>query len=133
MSQQVLDKLQEKQLKKDLPEFNVGDTISVHTRIIEGDKERVQVFTGTVIGRSGKGLSETVNIHRVAFNVGMERVFYLHSPRIAQIEVVREGQARRAKLYYLRGTKGKKARVKGRVFSKKKSEKPVKTENTSSN
>lgn len=120
MSQQVLDKLQEAQLKKDIPQFRVGDTVSVHTRIKEGGKERTQVFTGTVIGRSGKGLSETFKIHRIAFNVGMERVFYLHSPRIDKIEVVREGKVRQAKLYYLRGAKGKKARVRGRITSNKK-------------
>ncbi len=108
-------KLESKQLKKDPGTFSIGDTIRVHTRIIEGEKERTQIFTGTVIARKGTGLSETFSVHRVAYGEGMERVFLLHSPRISKIEIVKEGQVRRAKLYYLRGTSGKKAKVKGRV------------------
>lgn len=111
----VIRKLEQQQLKNDIPAFRVGDTVAVHTRIIEGDKERVQIYTGTVIARKGCGISETFSVHRVAYGGGMERVFILHSPRIAKIEVVREGDARQAKLYYLRGTTGKKARVKSRV------------------
>lgn len=111
----VIQKLEKKQLKKGAGNFNVGDTIRIHTRIIEGEKERTQVFTGTVIARKGRGLSETFSVHRVAYGEGMERVFPLHSPRISKIEVVKEGQVRRSKLYYLRGTSGKKAKVKGRV------------------
>lgn len=114
----LLMKLESEQLKSDIPVFHVGDTISVHTRIIEGDKERIQVFTGTVMGRSGTGLSETVTLHRVAYGEGMERVFLIHSPRIAKIEVMQEGDVRRAKLYYLKGKSGKKARVKQRVVSR---------------
>lgn len=109
----VIEKLEAEYLKSDIPEFRVGDTISVHTRIIEGSKERVQVFTGTVIARKGNGLSETLTLHRVAYGQGMERVFLLHSPRIAKLEVVKRGKVRRSKLYYLRGQQGKKARVQG--------------------
>lgn len=108
-------KLESKHTKKDIPYFRVGDTVRVHTRIIEGEKERVQVFMGTVIARTGSGLSETVSLHRVAYGEGMERVFPIHSPRIAKIEVVKEGKVRRAKLYYLRGTSGKKSKVRGLV------------------
>jgi large subunit ribosomal protein L19 len=111
----LINKLESQQLKKNIPSFHVGDTIKVHTRIIEGDKERVQVFTGTVIARKGSGLSETFSVHRVAYGEGMERVFMLHSPRIAKIEVTKEGVVRRSKLYYLRGTSGKAAKVKGRM------------------
>lgn len=112
---QIIQKLEEKQLKKDLPDFRVGDTVRVHTRIIEGDKERIQMFMGTVIARKGTGLGETFSVHRVAYGEGMERVFPLHSPRIAEIEVMREGDVRRSKLYYLRGTSGKKAKVKSKI------------------
>lgn len=111
----VIQKLEKKQLKQQVPQFHVGDTIRIHTRIIEGEKERIQVFTGTVIARKGTGLSETFSVHRVAYGEGMERVFPLHSPRIAKIEVIKEGDVRRGKLYYLRGTSGKASKVKGRV------------------
>ncbi len=115
----VVQRLEKSQLKNDIPDFRVGDTVKVHTRIIEGEKERVQVFMGTVIARCGSGLSETFSIHRVAYGEGMERVFVLHSPRIAKIEVMKEGRVRRAKLYYLRGTSGKKSKVRGRVTARK--------------
>lgn len=118
----VLEKVESAQLKKEIPEFHVGDTVSVHIKIIEGNKERTQIFTGTVIARKGKGLSETFSIHRVAYGEGMERVFLLHSPRVVQIEVKKEGDVRRSKLYHLRGTSGKAARVKGRVVSRSKKE-----------
>lgn len=111
----VIQKLEQQQLKKNVPTFNVGDTVRVHTRIIEGEKERVQIFTGTVIARKGTGISETFSVHRVAYGEGMERVFPLHSTRIAKIEVIKEGKVRRGKLYYLRGTSGKAAKVKGRI------------------
>jgi len=116
----VIAKLESEQLKKDIPSFRIGDTIRVHTRIIEGEKERIQIFTGTVIARKGSGLSETFSLYRVAYGEGMERVFPLHSPRIAKLEVVKEGQVRRAKLYYLRGTSGKASKVKGRVGNRSK-------------
>lgn len=111
----VIQKLESKQLKKNITPFRIGDTVRVHIRIIEGEKERIQVFTGTVIARKGGGLSETFSVHRVAYGEGMERVFLLHSPRIAKIEVTKEGVVRRSKLYYLRGTSGKAAKVKGRI------------------
>lgn len=113
----LISKIESAQLKKDIPNFRIGDTIRVHTRIIEGEKERVQIFTGTVIARKGSGLSETFSLHRVAYGEGMERVFPINSPRIAKIELIKEGHVRRAKLYYLRGTSGKKSKVKGRIGS----------------
>lgn len=114
----LLEEIETSQLKQDIPHFNVGDTIKVHIRIIEGDKERIQTFTGTVIARKGSGLSETFSLYRVAYGSGMERVFSLHSPRIAKIEVMRQGKVRRAKLYYLRGTAGKAAKVKEKIGRK---------------
>lgn len=120
MSQNALiEQIEAEQLKKDIPHFNVGDTIKVHVRIIEGEKERIQVFTGTVIARKGSGLSETFSMYRIAYGTRMERVFSLHSPRIATIEVVRSGKVRRAKLYYLRGATGKAAKVKEKIGVKK--------------
>lgn len=112
-------KLESKYLKKDIPVFRVGDTVRVQTRIIEGDKERLQMFVGTVIGRNGTGLSETISLHRVAYGEGMERVFPIHSPKINKIELVKAGKARRSKLYYLRGTSGKAAKVKGHWGAKR--------------
>lgn len=114
----AIEKLEQNQLKENIPSFRVGDTVRLHLRIIEGEKERVQMFTGTVIARKGTGLSETFSVHRVAYNEGMERVFLLHSPRIAKIEVMKLGDVRRSKLYYLRGTSGKKAKVKSRRGTK---------------
>lgn len=111
----ILQQLESKSLKTDIPDFRIGDTVRVHTRIIEGQKERIQMFTGTVIAKKGSGLSETFSLHRVAYGEGMERVFPLHSPRIAMIEIMKEGKVRRAKLYYLRGTSGKASKVKGRL------------------
>ncbi|MCB1116101.1 MAG: 50S ribosomal protein L19 [Chlamydiia bacterium] len=115
----LIEQIEAEQLKKDVPPFNVGDTIKVHIRIIEGEKERVQVFTGTVIAKKGSGLSETFSMYRIAYGTRMERVFSLHSPRIAKIEVVRSGKVRRAKLYYLRGAAGKAAKVKEKIGVKK--------------
>lgn len=115
----IIQKLESAQLTSVYSEFKVGDTVRVHTRIIEGEKERVQVFMGTVIARKGSGLSETFSVHRVAYGEGMERVFILNSPRIAKIEVVKEGDVRRGKLYYLRGTSGKASKVKSRHGRKK--------------
>lgn len=121
MSRTVLiEKVEEMQMSQNLPAFSIGDTISVHIRIVEGGKERVQVFTGTVIARRGTGLSETFAMHRVAYGEGMERVFVLHSPRISKIELVKRGRVRRAKLYYLRGTSGKKAKVRNLLGAKTK-------------
>ncbi|MCX6640077.1 MAG: 50S ribosomal protein L19 [bacterium] len=100
------------QLKTDLPEFKAGDTIKVHVRVIEGDKERIQVFQGTVLQRSGAGINEMFTVRKISAGVGVERIFPLHSPRIAQIETLRRGKVRRAKLYYLSDLHGKAARIK---------------------
>jgi large subunit ribosomal protein L19 len=108
----VIQELEELYLKTDVAKFNVGDTIKVNTRIVEGDKERLQAFTGTVIAKKGAGVSETFTLYRTAYGSCMDKVFLLHSPRISSIEVVRPGKVRRAKLNYLRGKSGKKAKVK---------------------
>jgi large subunit ribosomal protein L19 len=112
---QVIQEIEAQQLKNNIPEFKVGDTISVHQRIIEGDKERIQIFTGTVIARRGGGLSETVALYRFSYGAGIERVYLLHSPKIAKIEVVRSGKVRKSKLYYLRGTSGKASKLKEHI------------------
>ena len=100
------------QLRTDIPEFRAGDTLTVHVRVIEGDKERVQVFQGVCIKRKGGGINETFTVRKISNGVGVERIFPLHSPRLAKIEVARRGRIRRAKLYYLRDLKGKAARIK---------------------
>jgi large subunit ribosomal protein L19 len=115
----VIEKLEKKQLKRNVGDFRIGDTIRVHLRIVEGEKERIQIFTGTVIARKGTGASETFSVHRVAYGEGMERVFPLHSPGIVKIEVMKEGHVRRSKLYYLRGTSGKASKVKGRLGARR--------------
>jgi large subunit ribosomal protein L19 len=99
-------------LRKDIPTFSPGDTINVWVRVIEGEKERLQAFQGTVIGRKGGNLDETFTVRKISMGVGVERVFPLHSPSVARIEVLRRGRVRRAKLTYLRALKGKKARIK---------------------
>ena len=101
----------EKQLKSDFPDFSVGDTLDVHVRIIEGDKERVQVYQGVLIGMKGRGVNTTITVRRIVANEGVERIFPLHSPRLAKVEVVRRGDARRAKLYFLRDRVGKSRRL----------------------
>ncbi len=125
MNRMIKEELEKEQLKEAVPEFCVGDTLRISTRIIEGEKERVQVVQGTVIARKGSGLSETFSIHRISYGEGMERVFYLHSPRISNIEVVKRGDVRRAKLYYLRGTSGKAAKVKEKMGKRVKNKPPV--------
>jgi len=116
---QLIEEIESEQLKKDIPSFRIGDTVTVHTRIVEGEKERIQMFTGTVIARKGKGLSETFSLYRVSYGAGMERVFMIHSPRIAKIEIVRSGKVRKAKLYYLRGASGKASKVKEQLGTSK--------------
>ncbi|HOW85554.1 MAG TPA: 50S ribosomal protein L19 [Candidatus Aminicenantes bacterium] len=108
----LINAVEDKQIKKDLTPFNVGDTVKVHVIIREGDKERIQVFRGDVIAKRGGGLKETFTVRKVSFGVGVERIFPLHSKMIKQIEVVRKASVRRAKLYYLRDLKGKAARLK---------------------
>lgn len=105
----IIQKIESEQLKSETTPFQVGDTIKVHTRVVEGDKERIQIYSGIVIGRKGVGLNENFTVRRVSYGEGVERVFPLHSPRIAKIEVERRGAVRRAKLNYLRSRKGKSA------------------------
>ncbi len=108
----IISAVEDKQLKKDLTPFNVGDTVKVHVIIREGDKERIQIFRGDVIAKRGGGVKATFTVRKVSFGVGVERVFPLHSKMIKTIEVVRKASVRRAKLYYLRDLKGKAARLK---------------------
>ncbi|MBQ3076009.1 MAG: 50S ribosomal protein L19 [Clostridia bacterium] len=100
------------QLKKEVPQFNVGDTVRVHNKIVEGTRERIQLFEGTVIAKKNGGISETFTVRRISYGVGVEKTFPLHSPRVEKVEVVRAGKVRRAKLYYLRDRVGKAAKVK---------------------
>jgi large subunit ribosomal protein L19 len=108
------DLIEQSYLRNDIPEFRPGDTVRVHVRVVEGSRERVQVFQGVVIGRQHGGLRETFTVRKISFGVGVERTFPLHSPSIAKLEVVSRGQVRRAKLYYLRELRGKKARIRER-------------------
>ena len=105
----LIDAIEKEQLKPDRDQFSVGDSVRVHTRVVEGDKERIQIFTGIVIGRKGRGLNETFTVRRISYGSGVERVFPTHSPRIAKVEIEKQGTARRAKLNYLRSRKGKQA------------------------
>jgi large subunit ribosomal protein L19 len=111
MSQQILKAVEASSLKQEVPQFQIGDTVDVHTRIVEGDKERIQVFSGTVIMRKGSGINETFTVRRIVNNEGVERVFPLHSPFIAKVVSKRSGETRRAKLYYLRDRVGKAVRL----------------------
>ncbi len=104
--------IEQDQFKENIPDFNPGDTVKVHVKVVEGSRERIQVFEGVVIRRRGGGLSETFTVRRVSYGVGVERTFPLHSPRIDKIEVTRRGRVRRARLYYLRKLRGKAARIK---------------------
>ena len=114
MSQQIMDLVNQGSLKSEAPEFEIGDTVDVHTKILEGDKERVQVFSGTVIARSGAGPSEMFTVRRIVAGEGVERKFPIHSPRIVKVEVKRRSVVRRAKLYFLRDRVGKAVRLKER-------------------
>jgi large subunit ribosomal protein L19 len=114
MSQQIIAKVEEKHLKAEPPQFEIGDTVDVHTRILEGDKERIQVYSGVVIARSGSGTREMFTVRRIVQGEGVERKFPLHSPRIAKVEVKRHGVVRRAKLYFLRDRIGKATKLKER-------------------
>jgi len=105
----IIATIEKEQFKTQIPTFRVGDSVRVHTRVVEGDKERIQIFAGIVIGRKGRGLNETFTVRRISYGEGVERVFPMHSPRIAKVEVEKEGRARRAKLNYLRTRKGKEA------------------------
>jgi len=109
MNQALLDKIEKEQYRKDDASFNVGDSVRVHTRVVEGEKERIQIFAGVVIGRRGHGLNESFTVRRISYGEGVERVFPVHSPRVDKIEVERKGEVRRAKLTYLRKRIGKSA------------------------
>jgi len=108
----ILDSVDAASLKDNIPDFRAGDNVKVHVNIVEGTRARIQVFQGVVIGRSGEGVRETFTVRKVSFQVGVERTFPVHSPIIDHIEVVTRGDVRRAKLYYLRGLRGKKAKIK---------------------
>ena len=131
MSQALLQEVEKSQIKTDLPVVAVGDTVDVHVRIIEGAKERIQVFSGVVIKIAGGGATETMTVRRIVANEGVERIFPLHSPRVSKIEIKRHGDVRRAKLYFLRDRVGKKRRLRdrrrglGKVAKKEKAPKKV--------
>ena len=110
----LLHQVTANQLKSDNPDFRAGDTLAVHVRVIEGDKERIQIFEGVCIKLRGAGINRTFTVRKISHGVGVERIFPLHSPRIAKIELKRQGKVRRAKLYYLRDLRGKAARIKER-------------------
>lgn len=108
----IVQTITQEQLRKDLPNFRPGDTLKVHVKVIEGSRERIQLFEGVVIKRRGGGISETFTVRKISYGVGVERTFPLHSPKIDKIDVARRGKVRRAKLYYLRELRGKAARIK---------------------
>ena len=108
----IIDAINQENLKSTIPQFNVGDTVKVMVKVIEGDRERLQAFEGVCIARKHGGISETFTVRRISFGVGVEKTFPIHSPKVADIQVVRRGRVRRAKLYYLRARTGKAARVK---------------------
>ena len=112
----IIRAIEEQQKKQDIPEFNVGDTVKVHYRIPEGNRERIQVFQGDVIRRHGHTSRETFTVRKISFSIGVERTFPVHSPKIDKIEVVRRGDVRRAKLYYLRDKVGKAAKIKEKAY-----------------
>ncbi|MDK7187168.1 50S ribosomal protein L19 [Facklamia hominis] len=113
---QLIEKITAGQLRSDIPDFRPGDSVKVHALIVEGERERVQIFEGLVIKRRGAGISETYTVRKISNGVGVERTFPVHSPRVAKIEVTRKGKVRRAKLYYIRALSGKAARIKERGF-----------------
>lgn len=112
MSISLIDSINAGQLRSDIPEFRAGDTVRVHAKVVEGTRERIQMFEGVVIARKGSGISETYTVRKISNGVGVERIFPLHTPRVEKIEVIRHGRVRRAKLYYLRALQGKAARIK---------------------
>ena len=119
MRNAIIDAIEKAQIKTDLPELSIGDTVDVHTRILEGEKERIQIFSGVIIARNGSGTREMFTVRRIVAGQGVERKFPLHSPRVAKIEVKRSGRVRRAKLYYLRERSGKATRLKEQRFERK--------------
>lgn len=119
---EVVQQLEQEHLRHDVPEFRAGDTVKVHVRVIEGNKERIQIFQGVVIARRGGGTRETFTVRKISGGIGVERIFPIHSPVLDKIEVVRRGKVRRAKLYYLRDLRGKAARI-----SERRDERPTET------
>lgn len=113
---QRITALENEQIRTDLPEFDPGDTLKVHYKVVEGNRERVQVFQGSVIGRQGAGIKETFSIRKISFGVGVEKTIPINSPKIAKIEIISKGKVRRAKLYYLREKVGKQARIKEKRY-----------------
>ncbi len=111
MRNEIIDQLEKSQMKKDIPDFKPGDTVRAHVRVVEGSRERIQVFEGVVIKRRGAGMNESFTLRRVSYGVGVERTFPLHAPKVEKIEVMRRGRVRRAKLYYLRQLRGRAARI----------------------
>ncbi len=111
-----LERIQRSLVKKTMPAFEIGDTVRVHAKVVEGDKERIQVFEGVVIARKGARNSETFTVRKISYGVGVERIFPVHSPIVTRVDVVRQGKVRRAKLYYLRAKKGRTARLEDREF-----------------
>lgn len=109
---QILEKITAPQIREDIPEFRAGDTVKVHARIVEGERERVQIFEGVVIKRQGAGISATYTVRKISSGIGVERTFPVNSPRVDKIEVTRRGRVRRARLFYLRSLRGKAARIK---------------------
>jgi large subunit ribosomal protein L19 len=122
MNQAILDKIESEQFRKEPAKFAVGDSVRVHTKVVEGDKERIQIFAGVVIGRRGRGLNETFTVRRISYGEGVERIFPVHSPRVEKVEVERRGDVRRAKLTYLRKRLGKGATL---VKEREKDAKPI--------
>ena len=108
----ILNAIEKPQMKQGIPSFRVGDTVKVHAKVVEGDKERIQIFEGVVIGRQGSGARESVRVRKLSYGVGVERLFPVHSPMVDKIELAKEGKVRRAKLYFLRELRGKAARIK---------------------
>lgn len=113
-NQQIIENINKSVLKTDIPPMEAGDTVNVHVRIVEGEKERIQIFSGVLIARSGRGINEMITVRRVVDDVGIERKFPIHSPLIAKYEILRRGDARRAKLYFLRDRVGKSRRLRDR-------------------
>lgn len=111
----IINEIEKEQLKTDIPQFNVGDTVKVHVKVVEGKNQRIQIFEGVVLKRQNGGLKENFTVRKISYGVGVERTFPIHSPRIEKIQVVRRGKVRRAKLFYLRDRIGKAAKVKERI------------------
>lgn len=119
----VIESIEKENMRSDIPAFDIGDTVKVFVKVVEGNKERLQAFEGIVIGRRGGGLRESFTVRKISFGVGVERVFPLHTPKIDRIEIIKKGKVRRAKLFYLRALTGKAAKIKEGVMTRKSEEK----------